>query len=126
MNELDEKIREALTNEDQKAIDEIDSGAGLFDLIGQSFSGKQAWMMYYMYALGLVVTGLLIYFVIQYLGTDDIKTSLTWALLIITALFMIAMVKIMAWQQMQKLELMRELKRLEMRIMLIAEHQEQD
>lgn len=121
MSDIDEQIRKALAAEDKKAIDEIDDGAGLFELIGLTFKGKQAWMSYYMYFLGLVITGALVYFVIQYLGTDDIKTSLNWALLILGCLFMITMIKILGWQQIQKAELMREIKRLEMRIMLVAE-----
>ena len=121
MSDIDEQIRQALAAEDKKAIDQIDDGAGLFELIGLTFKGKQAWMSYYMYFLGLVITAALVYFVIQYLGTDDIKTSLNWALLILGCLFMITMIKILGWQQIQKAELMREIKRLEMRIMLVAE-----
>ena len=78
-------------------------------------------MTYYMCFLGLVVSVALVYFVMQYLGSSDIKTSLNWALLIISCMFMITLVKILAWQQIQKLELMREIKRLEMRIMLVAD-----
>ena len=121
MRDIDEKIRNALVAEDQKAIDEIDDGAGLFELIGLTFKGKQAWMTYYMYFLGLIVASALVYFVIQYLGAADIKTSLNWALLILGCLFMITLIKILSWQQIQKAELLREIKRLEMRIMLVAE-----
>jgi len=121
MSDIDEKIRNALVAEDQKAIDEIDDGAGLFELIGLTFKGKQAWMTYYMYFFGLIVASALVYFVIQYLGAADIKTSLNWALLILGCLFMITLIKILSWQQIQKAELLREIKRLEMRIMLVAE-----
>ena len=121
MSDIDEKIRNALMAEDQKAIDEIDDGAGLFELIGLTFKGKQAWMTYYMYFLGLVVGTALVYFVTQYLGAADIKTSLNWALLILGCLFIITLIKILSWQQIQKAELLREIKRLEMRIMLVAE-----
>ena len=121
MSDIDEKIRNALMAEDQKAIDEIDDGAGLFELIGLTFKGKQGWISYYMYFLGLVVATALVYFVTQYLGAADIKTSLNWALLILGCLFIITLIKILSWQQIQKAELLREIKRLEMRIMLVAE-----
>ena len=68
-----------------------------------------------------MVATALIYFVTQYLGAADIKTSLNWALLILGCLFMITMIKILGWQQIQRAELIREIKRLEMRIMLVAE-----
>jgi len=121
MSNIDEQIRNALAAEDQKAIDEIDDSAGLFELIGLTFKGKQAWLSYYMYFWGLVVTAALAYFVIQYLGTSDIKSSLNWALLILGCCFFITMIKILGWQQIQKAEIMREIKRLEMRIMLVSE-----
>lgn len=121
MHDIDEKIRQALTEADKKAIDEISSGTGLFELIGMSFKGKQAWMMYYMYLLGFVVFLLLVYCTVQFFNTQDLKMSLSWGLGILTCMFMIMLVKIMAWQQMFKLELLRELKRLEMRLMLANE-----
>ena len=121
MSDIDEKIRNALMAEDQKVMDEIDDGAGLFELIGLTFKGKQRWMTYYMYFLGCVVATALVYFVTQYLGAADIKTSLNWALLILGCLFIITLIKILGWQQIQRAELLREIKRLEMRIMLVAE-----
>lgn len=124
MQDIDEKIRQALTKEDQQIIAELDRGTGLFELIGMSFKGKQAWLMYITYAAGLAVFLLLVYFSIRYFDTADVKGSLTWALGIITCMFMISLVKIMAWQQMLKLELLRELKRLEMRLMLAQERKQ--
>lgn len=121
MSNIDEQIRNALAAEDQKAIDEIDDSAGLFELIGLAFKGKQAWLIYYMYFMGVVVAAAFIYFVIQYLGTSDIKSSLNWALLILGCGFALTMLKVLGWQQIQKAEIMREIKRLEMRIMLAAE-----
>jgi len=124
MSNIDEKIRSALSAEDQKAIAEISEDAGLFELIGLTFKGKQAWISYYMYFLGLLVTAAFIYFVYQYLGTSDIKSSLNWALLIIGCGFMFILLKVLGWQQIQRAELMREIKRLEMRIVLASEKKE--
>mgnify|MGYP006919391830 FL=1 len=126
MNNIDEQIRKALTEEDQKMLAEIDSEAGLFELIGMTFKGKQAWITSYIYFAGLAVSAAAVYFVIQYLGTGDIKSSLNWALLIITCLLTIVILKIFSWQQMQKLELLREIKRLEMRIMLVLAEQKKE
>lgn len=121
MSNIDEQIRNALSAEDQKAIDEIDDNTGVFELISLSFKGKQAWISYYMYFLGLVVTAAFIYFLLQYLGTTDIKSSLNWALLMLGCGFIITIIKILGWNQIQRAELMREIKRLEMRIMLATE-----
>jgi membrane protein insertase Oxa1/YidC/SpoIIIJ len=124
MNSIDEQIRKALTAEDQKTIDEIDEQAGLFEIIGLTFKGKQAWMTYYMWALGFLIFIVGVYFVGEYIGTSDIKTSLSWGLAIIACMLIITIVKVMSFQQMMKMELMREIKRLEMRVMLLAERQQ--
>jgi hypothetical protein len=120
MSDIDEKIRSALSAEDKKEIEEMEDGAGLFELIGLTFKGKQAWMSYYLYFLGFVVAVAGAYFVMQYLDSTDVKTSLNWALLIISCFFFISLIKILGWQQIQKAEIMREIKRLEMRIILIT------
>lgn len=126
MTNIDEQIRQALTEEDQKAVDEIDSEAGLFELIGMTFKGKQAWITYYVYFAGLVVAAAGVYFIIQYIGTSDIKSSLTYGLLIISCLLIITILELFSWQQIQKTELLREIKRLEMRIMLATEQNKEN
>ena len=125
MNDIDEQIRNALKIEDQKKINEIDSSASLFELIGITFKGKQAWLSYYMYFFGIVVSVACVCFVIQYLGTSDIKSSLSWALLILSCGFTLTILEVIGWQQIQKVEIMRAIKRLEMRIMLASEKSQQ-
>lgn len=120
MSDIDEQIRNALKAEDQKAIDEIENSAGLFELVGLTFKGRQAWLSYYMYFVGTVVAAACVYFIIQYLGTSDIKSSLNWALLILGCGFILTILEVIGWQQIQKAEIMREIKRLEMRIMLAS------
>ena len=68
MSNIDEQIRDALTKEDQKLINEISNPAGLFELVGLTFKGRQAWINYCIYFLALVVFVAFVYFVIQYLG----------------------------------------------------------
>jgi hypothetical protein len=44
--------------------------------------------------------------------------ALMWTIGIIVCLFILAIIKVISWTHMQKLELMREIKRLEARVML--------
>ncbi len=116
MNSIDEQIRKALTEADQQAIEELDSQAGLLELIGMTFRGKQAWMSYYTWGAGIVLFIVCLYFLNGYINATDIEQSLDYALILIFCLFAISMIKIFSFQQMNKLELMREIKRLEMRV----------
>ena len=118
MNDIDAQIKAALSAEDRAALDQIQDQAGLFELLGLSFTGKQAWMTWYMWIMGFGVFALGLYFLSLFFAADDLKTSLAWALAIIVCMFVLAIIKVLSWQQMQKLELMREIKRLEMRLLV--------
>lgn len=121
MTTLDDEIRKALTADDQRALDEISTQAGLWEMLAMAFRGKQAWMTWYMWTLGLVVTVAGIYSFIQFHGSADIKQSLAWMLAIQVCLSVIVIIKVAGWQQLQKLEMMREIKRLELRLLLDRE-----
>lgn len=121
MNNIDEEIKKALSAEDQKAMEEIGQQAGLFEMVGMSLSGRQAWLTYYMWIIGFVAFFTGVWMANEFLNATDLKSSLEWMMGIILCLFAIGLVKVIGWQQMQKLETMREIKRLEMRIMLITE-----
>ena len=118
MNAIDEEIRKALQEEDQQALAQLDDEAGLFEMLGMSFHGKQAWMTWYMWIMGFAAFAVGIYFFLQFLDTSDVKAALTWTIGIMVCLFILAIIKVISWTQMQKLELMREVKRLEARVML--------
>lgn len=120
MSDIDEKIKRALSQQDQAEIDAVEAQAGLFEMIGMALTGRQAWFTYYMYAMGFGAFFLWLWMTMQFFAATDVQTSLHWLLGIITCLFVFTMIKIISWQQMQKLEIMREIKRLEMRVMLVS------
>lgn len=118
MNELDEKIRAALSDEEQQAVQALDEQLGLFQMLAMALKGKQAWLTWYMWILGLVIFVLGLYCLSQFLGSEELQQQLVWMLAIQTCLAIIIVIKVIGWQQLQKLELMREIKRLELRVML--------
>ncbi len=118
MNELDEKIRAALSDEEQQAVQALDEQLGLFQMLAMSLKGKQAWLTWYMWILGLVVFVLGLYCLSQFLGSEEVQQQLVWMLAIQTCLAIIVIIKVIGWQQLQKLELMREIKRLELQLIL--------
>jgi uncharacterized membrane protein len=118
MNELDEKIRAALSDEEQQAVQALDEQLGLFQMLAMALKGKQAWLTWYMWILGLVIFVLGLYCLSQFLGSEELQQQLVWMLAIQACLAIIIVIKVIGWQQLQKLELMREIKRLELRVML--------
>ena len=109
MDSIDEQIRKALTEEDQKAIDEIEDEAGVFELIGLTFKGKQAWITFIMWGGGIMIFIAGLFCLRGYIYATDLKESLSWALAIIGCVFAISIIKVFSFQQMFKMELMREI-----------------
>lgn len=125
LDSLDQKIRATLAEHDsklQKQIEVIDRGEGYFDLLKASFHGRQAWVTYYLYILGLATLALFIYCLTGYLASESVDSSLNssldWALGLIACMFVFTLIKIIAFEQLLKFEMLRELKRIEFRLML--------
>ena len=129
LDSLDQKIRATLAEHDsklQKEIEVIDRGEGYFDLLKASFHGRQAWVTYYLYILGLATLALFIYCLTGYLASESVDSSLNssrnssldWALGLIACMFVFTLIKIIAFEQLLKFEMLRELKRIEFRLML--------
>jgi|GEM_PF-179708 hypothetical protein len=129
LDSLDQKIRATLAEHDsklKKEIEVIDRGEGYFDLLKASFHGRQAWVTYYLYILGLATLALFIYCLTGYLASESVDSSLNsslnssldWALGLIACMFVFTLIKIIAFEQLLKFEMLRELKRIEFRLML--------
>ena len=125
LDSLDKKSRAALAEHDsklQQEIEMIDRGEGYFDLLKASFRGRQAWITYYLYLLGFVTLALFIYCLAGYLASESVDSSLNssldWALGLIGCMFVFTLIKIIAFEQLLKFEMLRELKRIEFRLML--------
>ena len=118
MGTIDEEIRKALEEEDQQALVQIDDEAGLLEMVGVSFQGKQAWITFYRWAMGFIAFIIGVYCFLQVGETSEVMDALMWTTGIIVCFFICAITKVISWIHMQKLELMREIKRLEARVML--------
>lgn len=116
MSDIDSKIRAALNEDEKRMITELQEQAGFFDMLGMALRGKQAWITWYMWILGFIVFFLGVYFFFQFLDSEDLKTSLGWILGIHICISVTITIKVISFTQMQKLELMREIKRLELRL----------
>lgn len=117
MTDIDEKIRQALSEEDQKALDRMGDRYDPFDLSLLAFKGGQRSSAVIVWTLGFVSFALLIYCGYRYFAVDDLKESLTWGIGVVLCSLSIVVAKVIAWQMMQTQVLIREVKRLELRLL---------
>ena len=117
MTDIDEKIRQALSEEDQKALDRMGEDYDPLGLALMAFKGNQRSNTILIWTMGLVIFLVLLYCGYRYFAVEDLKDSLTWGLAVLLCGMSMVIVKIIAWQMMQTQILIREIKRLELRLL---------
>ena len=118
-NNIDELIREALSEEEAKFYDELDE-QNLFQMVGGLFTGKLKWIMV---MINIVMVGffvLLIYCAIEFFKTDDTQMMIRWMVGGFMCVLAVTMLKLFDWMQINKNILLREIKRLELQLSSLA------
>lgn len=113
--EIDKLIKEALSQEEAKFYDELGE-QNMMEKFGGVFRGKMGWLAMVMNVMNLVFFGLLIYCVVQFFNSETTVELIKWGVGICVGLCFMAMIKLYVWMQMDKNDLLRELKRLELQI----------
>ncbi|MBT8254620.1 MAG: hypothetical protein HKN00_05590 [Flavobacteriaceae bacterium] len=116
---IDELIREALSEEEAKFYDELDE-QNLFEMVGGLFTGKLKWIMVLMNVVMFLVFILFIYCVIQFLKAEDTVMLIKWTAGGILCLNAVTLLKLFDWMQINKNVLLREIKRLELQLSSLA------
>jgi hypothetical protein len=116
MNEIDEKIRQALSAEDRALMDEIEEEQTFFDLIGNSFRGKMKTFMVIAWIAMFAMFGLAVYSLVTFLAASEISTKINWGVSFIVSMQFLAGMKIWYFLELSKLAAARDIRRLELRI----------
>ncbi|WP_350291349.1 DUF6768 family protein [uncultured Croceitalea sp.] len=119
IEKIDKLIKEALTKEEAKFYDELGE-QNVFKKFGGIFKGKMGWLAIIMNVVVLVLFGLLVYCLIQFLNVETTNELIKWGAGMFTCMLMMSMLKLYFWMQMDKNDVLRELKRLELQISALA------
>ncbi|TMU55976.1 DUF6768 family protein [Flagellimonas algicola] len=119
MEEIDKLIKEALTQDEAKFYDELGE-QNVLEKFGGIFKGKMGWLIVIMNIMVFVFLGVLIYCSIQFLDSEATNDLIKWGVGIFICLIMMSMLKVYFWMQMDKNDLLRELKRLELQISALS------
>ncbi|WP_350291415.1 DUF6768 family protein [uncultured Croceitalea sp.] len=119
IEKIDKLIKEALTKEEAKFYDELGE-QNVFEKFGGVFKGKMGWLAIIMNVVVLVLFGLLVYCLIQFLNVETTNELIKWGAGMFTCMLMMSMLKLYFWMQMDKNDVLRELKRLELQISALA------
>ncbi|MBL4864737.1 MAG: hypothetical protein JKY63_07645 [Rhodobiaceae bacterium] len=114
MNDLDEKIRKALSRDDAAMIGHPNDGLRLDHQVIAVFKGGNLFMNAIAMIFTFVFFGLAIYCVVRFFHTDITKELLTWGFGFSTCALAVSMLKMWFWMEMQRIAVTREVKRVEL------------
>ncbi len=117
--DIDQLIKQTLTQEEAKFYDELDE-QNLLEMIGGVFKTKHRWLMVIMHIVNLIAFGVFVYCLIRFFNTDNTNELIKWSVTGFLCIMTVSMIKIFWWAQMDKNAILRELKRLELQVSSLA------
>lgn len=121
MTDLDNRLRAALSADDEAFLDSLEKERGLFAQIGESFRGPMRAMTVVANVAVLIATAVGLWSVWKMFDADTTRGLILWAAAAWAAWTMQIGLKQWIWSRIQTLSVLRELKRLELRLARIEE-----
>jgi len=112
---IDELIKETLSKEEANFYDELEE-QNLIGKIGEVYKGKLGWLAAIMNVVHLVMFIAFIYCIVRFFNTEITNELIKWASAGFLSMIAMGMLKLFVWMQMDKNDILRELKRLELQI----------
>lgn len=127
MAEIDEKITEALDEDDYAFLTSLDADRGLFQQIGDSWKGPMGGWAKLIFGFTFML-GMLLLFVIYQVAhsTDNAIVHALWAIAALAVIVIMGFAKEWMFARMNMLTILREIKRLQVQVALLSEEKTQD
>ena len=114
MNDLDDKLREALKPDGTPGADD----ESLHEMIAQTFRGRNRWItvMVYIYIFAFAAVGAVAAVMFFRAGEAALADKIMYASLFVSMVVFVGLLKMYIWMLMNRNSITREVKRLELRI----------
>ncbi|WP_299163201.1 DUF6768 family protein [uncultured Eudoraea sp.] len=116
---IDELIKETLSKEEAAFYDELEE-QNLMGKIGEVYKGKLGWLAAIMNVVHLLMFMAFVYCIVRFFSTENTNELIKWASAGFLSMIAMGMLKLFVWMQMDKNDILRELKRLELQIATLA------
>lgn len=117
MKDIDDLIRETLSEEDSRWFDEWDDQS-LTEMVVDSFRGKSRWLVILVYVSILVFVILMVIAAVQFFRAETTKEMIACATGFLFCNLAVAMLKMWYWMELNKNALSRGIKRFELQLAL--------
>ena len=118
MTNLDAKIRDALKAEDAELFGDE---PGLPAMVAESFRSKNRWLVWVVWVSIVIFTGIAGWTAYGFFTTETLGAKLEWGLIVALAMLSVVMLEQWYWMELQKNNVVREVKRVELQIARLAD-----
>jgi hypothetical protein len=116
MSSFEDRLMTSLNAEDEAFLKELEEDVGMFQQMGMTFSGPLRYWTAFAFAISFLIFALSIWAGYNMLQAESLKLVVLWGALFGWASLGVAMLKIWFWMRMNHLNVLRELKRIELRL----------
>ena len=121
MTDIDDRIGAALDADDREFLQRLDEERGLFAQIGDTMTGPLGGWAKLVFAVAALLAALLFYSVWQLISTTDLRQMILWTAATLGILIALGFTKEWFFSRMNLLTVLREIKRLELRLAELEE-----
>ena len=115
---IDDLIMKSLSEEEAKFYSDLDEPS-ILESFTNVFKGRNRWLTYYLLVIMLLLLAIFVYSLIQFLRVENIPEMLRWGGAMFGTFISMGFLKTYYWMQMDKNEMIREIKRLGLQVSLL-------
>jgi hypothetical protein len=120
MDELDQRITQALRADEAEQFAKLEPDLPPWEMMFETYKGRNRWLTMLASLWMVVFMAVVVWSVFRFFGTDDIKASLGWGMLAMVLFQGVGFLKMWWFMEMQKNSIIREVKRVELQVASLA------
>ena len=117
---LDDLIRETLRQDETDLLQRLEEPS-LRTMLGDVFTGRLRWLMILTGFVIFVFFLLAVWAGIRFFSADEVAEMIRWGALMFLFAMSVSFMKIFHWMEMERFAIVREVKRVELRVVQLAE-----
>ncbi len=117
MTDFDTRLREGLSAEDERFLADLEDGRGLFTQLGTTMTGPMGGWGVYAIILAAVMFALLVFSAFSAWTAEELRPTVLWSAATVALVVMTGLVKLWVFSRMNHLATLRELKKIELRLL---------
>lgn len=116
MTTFETRLKESLSAEDEAFLRNLEEGESLFGQLGSTFTGPMKFLTGFAFVLTFAFFGIAVWAGFNIYSAAEPREMVFWLAVFIFGMVSVAMLKMWFWMRMNHLALLRELKRIELRV----------